>query len=814
MLQDLRYALRTLARSPGFTAVAVVTLALGIGGTATMFGVLDALLLRPPAGVQDADEVVRLYVVRRSGTIQTPRGGAGSYPDYDALRANARGFADLAAFYFPRDFDVDRGESAQRVRGLAVSGNFFSLLGVRAARGRVFLGGADDAPGAPPVTVLSHGFWQRRFGGHPDAVGRPILVNGQMLTVIGVAPRDFVGLGAEPIDLWVPVAMSEPLGLQSEDWRTQPFSIWLNFVGRLAPGAQAEQAAAGAAVALRHAAEGIGGLDQNPGVIVGPLNAARGPYRPKSVSLALWLGLVTGIVLLIAAANVANLLLARAATRRREIGVRVALGASGARLIRQLATESVLLALLGGMAGLLLAAWGGELARQFPIPLASGRPDARMIGFALAVSLATGLLFGLAPALQAARTDPATAIKAAEPRVARGPGQLRMGLVTFQIALSVALLIGAGLFIRSLNRVLTVDAGVDVDRVLVASVNLVKAGYDEAARETFYGAALARLRALPGVERASLARFAPLGGAASTISFHAPGAEQTVIDEGPYENIVTPGFFETVGMQLRGRDFTERDRTGSPPVAVVNETMGRIIAPGGDALGACIPLGVDQVRKGGCTEIIGVARDARHRYLNEKIVPYVFQSAGQHPLESFVPPTILVRTRSKPEAMVRDVHTALQGMAANLPHVDVQRMEALIRRDVLPFRIGARLFTLFGVLALVLAAVGLAGVLSYLVTQRTHEIGVRLSLGAARGDVVRLVVLQGMRPVGLGLGIGLLGAYAGTRLLASLLYGVSARDPLTFVAVPATLVAVALLASWLPAHRATKVDPMVALRSE
>lgn len=807
-MNDLRYAFRSLTQQPGFVAVAVLTLAFGIGGTTTMFGVLDGLFLSPPAGVREPDDLVRIYVVRRSGRIRYPGGGGGSYPDLEAMRAGGRAFAGLAAFSYVRNFDYGRGARAQRIRGQPVTGNFFAVLGVRPGLGRLF-DPADDAASAERTVVLGHGFWLREFGGDPEALGRGIELDGQRFTVVGIVNSDFTGLGAEAVDVWVPLAAVTSPGRMGE-----PLSIWLSFVGRLPPAASRQQAAADAATALRHAASAVPGLDPEPSVLLGPLNDRSTPERSQSANIALWLALATGVVLLIACANVANLLLARGATRRREMAVRLSLGVSGTQLVRQLLTESLVLSLVGGAFGLLLAVWGTDLVRQFPLPPSAARVDPRMIGFTLAVSLATGLIFGIAPALQALRTDPAAGLKAADP-AAPGRGRLRSGLVAFQVALSLALLIGAGLFVRSLAQVLAIDPGVDADRVLVASLKLEEAGYDDAARDAFYDRAVERLRALPAVEEASLARFAPLPlQGAVIISFHVPGRDTLTIDEGPYQNVVAPGFFQTTGMRLlRGRDFDERDRAGAEPVAIVNETMGRLLAGGGDALGMCVPLG-QQARTGGCTRIVGVVADARVRYLQERIVPYVFQPRGQHSLGRIFTPAILIRARGEPGALAPSVRAAIQGLDAGLPYVSVQPMESLYDREVLPFRISARLFTLFGVLALGMAAVGLYGVLAHLVAQRTREIGVRVSLGARAAHVVRLVVRQGMLPVAAGLGIGTVVALLVTRFLESLLYGVSARDPLTFVVVPVVLVAAALLASYVPARRATKVDPMVALRYE
>lgn len=811
LLQDLRYTFRSLARGPAFTAVAVATLALGIGATTTMFGVVDTLFLSPPAGVRDADDLRRIYVVRRAGMVTTPDGGPGSYVDYEALRDRARGFSAVATFGSVSSVDYGLGERAEQIKGQMVSREYFDLLGVRPVHGRFFLADEDTDAAARSV-VLSHAFWRSEFGGDRSVLGETLLLNGESATVVGVAQEGFSGTETTPVDVWIPAAAAAPLGLAWEGWRTQPMAAAISFLGRLAHGAAPEQAAGSAATALRHAAEEIPELDPEPDVLLGPLNTARGPKRSEPASVALWLGFAVGLVLLIATANVANLLLARATRRNREVAIRLSLGVSRGRLVRQFLTESLVLALLGGSAALLVALWGAELVRQFPLPPAASGINPRMLGFTFAVALGTGLFFGLAPALRAVRTDVVTGLKDGNPSGGLGRGRLRAALVAAQVTFAFVALVGAGLFVRSFDRVLSIDAGVDLDQVAVVTIDLGKAGYDAAGQQAFYDEALERLRSLPGVERASLARVTPFDGWSMGIGFSVPGREDLKVEgPGPYVNYVSEDYFRTVGMPIvEGRPFDARDREGAAPAVILNEAMAQVVAPEGGALGSCIAI-LEQVGEGGCTEVVGIATNRRHRLLDEDIVPYIIRPWRQYPAQAS---SLLVRTHGDPSAALGMLRSAVHGLAPDLPYVGAQPLEGLVDSDLLPHRIGATLSTLFGALALALAAIGLYGVLAYIVAERTREIGVRRSLGARHAHVIRFVVRRAMVPVALGLATGIVAALAGTRLLAAMLHDVAPRDTAAFGAAAVVLLAVALLASYVPARRAARVDPMIALRAE
>lgn len=809
--RDIHYALRQMVRNPAFTAVVVITLALGIGANTLMFGALDALFLRPPPEVHEPEQIERIYIVRDEGTMSTPEGGGGSYPDYRDLRAGTRTFRGVAGQFSPTDMDLGLGVRAQQVTGQRVTGGYFPTLSTRPVLGR-FFGPAEDTIPASYVTVISHGFWQRQFGGDPAAVGREIRLQGEIYTVIGIAPEHFHGIDPERVDVWVPTATDPWSDLMSSRGNTG-----LELFGRLAPGVTPEQAAADASAVLRHAAETAVTpewltLDPTPTAFLGPLNEQLGHKRSEAASVALWLAIITGMVLLIACANVANLLLARATRRRREISVRISLGAGRGRLVRQMLTESMLLAVLGGAAGLLLAFLGTDLIRLFPLPPIPSLIDARVLGFAFGVSLLTGVVFGLVPALQASGSGLITGLRDGASVASPSRSRTRTVLLVTQVALSLVLLIGAGLLVRSLAESRSVDMGLDLERLLYVSVNLGGAGYDDPAQNAFYTRAVERLGALPGVERVGLSLLAPLSGSGLGFGFEVDGVtDRPEAPEGPYVNFISPGFFQTTGTPLlRGRAFTAADREGSPSVAVVNETMADLYWPDGSAVGGCIRIGTSDEGPVACTEVIGVVEGIRHRPLEEAF-PKFYLPLSQRDSE---PETIIVRTSGDPEATIADVRSAIQGLAPDLPFVNVIPATQEIAPELRPFRLGAILSSLFGVLALVLASVGLYGVVAFTVAQQTREIGVRIALGAGRSDVLRLVVLRAMLLTLVGVAVGLAGAFAATRFMEGLLYGVGALDPATFVTVPLLLLTVALLASYIPARRATRVDPMVALRAD
>jgi predicted permease len=817
LLQDVRYGLRMLARSPGFTLVAVVSLALGIGVNTAVFSLFNAVLIR------------QLPVVKGQGRLVWLRAPS-SYPDYLDYREQAQSFEGMAAATGTREFSLTRGGEPELVRGEFVTANYFDVLGVGAHAGRGFV----EAEGREParVVVLSHHLWRTRFDSDPDLVGRQLTLNGLGFEVVGVAPEGFVGteVGLNR-ELWVPLSTHSLLnppdaarmldGGEGEDVLRVRYSHWLAVFARLKANVTREQAGAELTAVARRVAEANGGRVSEEAVRriqLLPLSGGMDPGdREQALPVAGVVMAVLGLVLLIACANIAGLLVARAAVRRRETAIRQALGAGRVRLVRQWLTESVLLACLGGAAGLLLALWANDVMTSYaagtPVASLDLRLDYRVLAFTLLVSVGAGVAFGLAPALQASRLDIVTALKTEDALARAGSrrSRLRAAFVTAQVTLSVVLLVCAGLFIRSLWSARTIDPGFRVERALTVPVDLGLLRYKSEEGRAFYRELLSRVAAQPGVESASLVRFAQLGfsfaqGQVFAEGRAAEGGEGTSTGF----NLVGPDYFETMGTQLvRGRDFTEADREGAPGVAVVNETLAAMLWPGEDALGKRVSF---EGAKGPYLEVVGVARDGKYRSLGDRSRPYIYRPV----MQSYEPRmTLVVRTSAAdPRALSGAVREQLRALDRNLPVADVRTLEEQFDLSLLPARIAAWTLGGFGLLALALAAIGIYGVVSYTVAQRTREIGVRMALGARRADVLRLILGEGLSVVGVGLGLGLLLSFAVTRVLGGFLYGVTASDPLTFVGVPALLGSIALAAGYLPARRAAKVDPMVALRYE
>jgi len=814
LLQDIRYTLRTLRRAPGFTAVIVLTLALGIGGNTTIFGFLNALLLRP-LPVQEPDRLVWIFANQDLGSL--------SYPDYLEYRQHGRSFSSLAAFSSVF-LGLKQGEEAERVRGEIVSSEYFSTFGLRPAAGRFFTA-EEGQPGGAPTVVLGHGLWRSHFGGDPQVLGRSLEINGYPFTVVGVAPASFSGtqVGSE-IDVWVPfAALDQALpGLAQRDPLHSRSVRWLKVIGRLQPGAplgraRAEVATIAGRIAQAHPETGPGMLGRP---LLVPAAGGDPELRREQLSLlGLLMGMV-GLVLLIACANVANLLLARAHQRRGEIGVRQALGASRPRLIRQLLIESSLLALLGGALGLLLTAPVSDLLLAFlrptlgPVSL-NLQPDVQVLLFTLAVAVVTGMAFGLAPALNISRVSLAGTLQGVT-RSGRSGGvlgtKLRSLLVVAQVALSLILLVGAGLLLRTLQTQRSSDPGFATGDVLLLSFDLGMGGYDDTTGRAFQRDLTKRVTGLPGVRAAHLANLVPLS----------PGSFRRAVGPEGYEpqpgrpplfamsNAVSPGHFRTLEISLQGRDFDDRDTAESERVAIVNETLARRLWPGKSAIGQRItfpaPPGMPREPD---VRVVGVARTVKYSTLAEEPQPFLYL-----PLEQSYQPanTLFVRTEGDPAGMLDALRRELRELDRDLPVYDVRTLTEQVGASLWPVRLSATLFTIFGILALLLAAMGIYAVVSQSVAQRTHEIGVRLAIGAQRADVFRLVMRQSMKLALIGVAIGLPTAFALTRALQGILFGLGLSDLLTYLVIPLLLAGVAWVAAYMPARRALQVDPVIALR--
>ncbi len=806
-----------LAKSPGFALVAVISLALGIGANTAIFSVVDHVLVRT-LPVSEPERMVTLAGRDEKGRTDN----SFSYPIYVDYRDQNDVFAGLIAWN-ETPINLSEGGQTERVPGVIVSGNYFDVLGVSPALGRVFLPEEDRSMETHPVAVVSYGLWQRRFGGDPKLAGKSIILNGYKFTVIGVAPAEFTGVmrGASP-EIYVPMMMMAQAWptRKNSDLNNRGFS-WLDLMGRLKPGVTREQA--------QEVMTNISGRIEKvyPGftwpqiVLADGSRGETGMARDLSTPLLLLMSIVA-LLLLIACANVANLLLARASARSKEIAVRLAMGASRGRLIRQLMTESLLLSIIGGVVGVLIAVWLSDLLAAYSpptgassSPLLDGRLDLRVLGFTVLLSLVTGVIFGLAPALQSSKPDLVTALK--EVTAALGQGRRRLTLrnllIMAQVALSLVVLICAGLCVRSLRNLQSIDAGFEPAKVLVMSVNLAMNGYKPEQGRQFYAQLLERVSALPGVESASYARNVLLGGSGMRLSVniegHTPPPGQVInLDL----NIVGPEYCRTMKMPLmRGRDFTARDVAGAPRVVIVNETTARAYWPNQEPIGKHIILGSPGGGQPEVVEVIGVVRDSRYRSLTDPVRPAMLLPTGQHYSADL---SLYVRAAGDPKSLIEAVRREVRALDRQLPVYRVRTLEEQKSNSLYSERVTALLLTAFGVMALLLAAMGIYGVMAYSVNQRTREIGIRMALGAQRNDVMRLVLRQGMLMVGSGIVLGLAGTIASTRLIKSFLYGLSATDPITFAVVALLLTFIALLACYVPAKRAAKVDPMVALRYE
>jgi putative ABC transport system permease protein len=808
---DLRYGLRLLIKSPGFTVVAVLALAIGIGANSAIFTVVNSVLLRP-LPFKEPDRIVALWETNRKLTSDFSNRMEVSIGDFLDWREQNQVFEQTAAFYH-RNITITGTDQPEQVQGQVTSAGFFQVLGTKPAIGRTFLPEDELNTGNNRPAVLSHGLWQRRFGSDTELIGKTITLNGKGYTVVGVMPADFKLQfpTTKNIELWLPMILNEKVERNRR-------SHFLYVMGRLKPGITKEQAQAEMDVLSDRLQKQYSETNSGIGARVVPLQEQM--VGKIQLALLVLLGAV-GFVLLIACANVANLLLARASGRQKEMAIRAALGAGRSRILRQLLSESLLLSIFGGAIGLLLALWGLDLLVSLSpedIPrLNEVGLDIRALGFTLAISLLTGIVFGLAPALQSSKLDLNDALKEGSGRGTESlrRHRLRSILIVSEVALALVLLIGAGLMIKSFIKLQEVDLGFNPQNLLKMDISLPQSKY--AKREqiaTFYQQLIERLEAVPGVQSAAVIYPLPMTGDNSTTGFALEG--QTLIPMGDRPSVgyrtTSRNYFRTMGVPLlKGRDFTTQDTEKSPRVVIFNQTAAERFWSGQDPLGKRVTFEDDKDGRPIWFEIVGIVGDVKHLRPDSEQEPVAYFPQLQKP-NFFM--HLVVRTAGEPLAMAGAIRNEVLAIDKDQPVSNIRTMEQLLSNTTSPRRFNMLLLGIFAGVALLLAGIGLYGVMAYSVTQRTHEIGIRMALGAQAGDVLKMVIGEGLRLVLIGVAIGIAGAMALTRLLAGLLFGVTANDPAIFAAVSLLLILVALLASYFPARRATRVDPIFALRFE
>lgn len=811
ILQDLRYGARMLLKKPGFTLIAVITLALGIGANTAIFSLVNTALLRP-LPVAEPDQLVSLNSVSEKGDRNFP---TLSYPNYRDLRDRNDALSGLIAYRMTA-VSLSHDGTNERVWGYLATGNYFEVLGINPALGRLFNEDDDKRQGAHPVAVITWNCWQKRFAADPAIAGKEIIVNGRSFTIIGVTPQDFKGteIGYTP-EIWFPVMMLREVEPGS-DWLESRNSENLFVAGRLKPDVSSDQAESQLRTIAVQLAREYPNENEGKTIMLSPPGLFGNFMRGSVTNFALVLMIVVGLVLLLACTNLANLLLARATERRKEIAIRLAIGASRFRLLRQLITESALLGVAGGVCGLLLAYWLVDtltsLRPPIDIPLSTEMHiDGRVFLFTAIVSLLTGIVFGLLPALQATNPDLVPALKDETSIGGYSRSWLRSSLVVLQITLSLVLLVCAGLVLRGLQRAQLLDPGFVPQNAIMMSFDLGLQGYDGARAKEFKRHLLDRVRAMPGVEYAGVSNYVPLSLNISNNSIFVEGREHGRGANVPMAMVGSAGvgFVEAMGIRLvEGRYFTEADDETKPRVVVVNQDFARRFWQGESPLGKRFSFAGSE---GPWIEVVGVIQDGKYFSLSEDQEPFVYTSLRPTSSGS---PTLVIRTSGDAKDVIAGIRREIQQLDANLPVYEVKTLVEHMDLSLFPARVAASLLGGFGLLALILAAIGIFGVMSYAVSQRTREIGIRMALGAGAKDVFKLIVGQGLTLTVIGLAIGLAIAFVGTRLLSSLLYGVSAVDAFTFALVVVLLSAVAFLACWMPARRAMKVDPQIALRYE
>ena len=819
--QDFRYAARAMRKNPGFTAAVVLTLALGIGANATMFGVIDRLLLQAPAFLRDPGEVHRLYLTANGDNHGMSLGTNQSYQRYQDLIANARSASQIAAQY-QTDLVFGTGDAAREERTAFVSASYWPLFGVQPALGRFFTTAEDQLPQGTAVAVLGYGYWQTHFAGARDVLGKTMRIGRSDYTVIGVTPKGFSGTSLRSVAAFIPLTAGgadifAQIGI--DRWRNSYRVGWIETLVRRKPNVNVEAATADFTNAYRSSLEAQrpteppGGLARSDSLRaraeLASIIQERGSRRSQEAKVAVWLVGVSVLVLLMACANVANLLVARAIRRRREIAVRLAVGVSRGRLLTQLLSESTLLAVAGGAVGVLVAQWGGGLLRGVLLPnveWTAAAVDPRVIGVTVALALITGLVTGLAPMRQLTKTDVVSDLRTGGRGVSLRGSRLRQSLLVLQGAISVVLLIGAGLFVRSFNNVKSLDLGFQPEHILVAELSARGTPIDSARRIELMERLRERALTVPGVQQAAHTVAIPFA-LEWNQRIVVPGIDTASLRDLFYINPVGPGYFETMGTPLvRGRQITDADRAGSQPVAVLSQNAVRRIWPSEEPLGKCVRLeGSDT-----CYVVVGITGDIRLEF-NQDPVRHIYLAGTQ----LYTPDSrMFIRTRGDATGQVEAVRRALQQVAPGFAYVSATALDQIVAPQMRSWRLGATMFTIFGLLALLVASIGLYSVVAYDVSQRTRELGVRVALGASAGAVLRLVVGEGVRVVMVGLVLGAAVAFSLAARVSPLLYNVSPKDPVTYLGVVGVLVVVAVVASLAPALRASRVDPNVALHAD
>lgn len=814
LMSDVKYGMRGLRRSPLFTAIAVVSLALGIGANITMFGVVDALLLSTPSAVQDAPRLRRVYtaVPDRNGEILHSR--QHGYRTYAALRDNVGGFESIAAFA-PRQISSGRGAEARAVNAVLVSPSFFSTLGVRPALGR-FFAASEERDDGTHVAVLGHNTWRVSYAADSTVLGRTIDVAGTPYVIVGVAPRNFDGIDLNRADVWLPLGFATTF-MNARAVTPQGTGYWLQIVAKLRPDASDAQVAREGTKMYRDSWRDAPMYEQTIGkaeLLLGSVMAARGPIPDPNAKVSVWVAAVSILVLLIACANVANLLLLRGLARARETALRLSLGASRWRIVRQALVEGMLVAVGGAACAVALAQWSSRAVYAFLLPDAGARSvfEPQLLAITAVLAVVTGMLASLVPALVATRRNPGPLLGAG--RVVGGAHRLflQRALIGGQVALATILLVGAGLFVSSLRNVRAIDLGLDVPHLLYVQLDLrsqLKGADATKLANATYSAILDRVRRVPGVASATVSAGEPLtsGWGLSLILRGAPRPE--IGSPVPLARAVGGDYFKTMGTALRrGRLFTAADHVYGAHVAIVDEAAAEHYWPGGDPLDPCVQLGDASF----CTEIIGVVANTVQWEVTGASSFQVYVPIESVPTQAVT--MMEVRTHGDPAASVSAIRQAITSVSPDLPWADIRSVSDRLGPQYRPWRLGASMFTAYGVLALFLAAVGLYGLLSYVVAQRSHEIGVRKALGAPSTNVLRMILRWGLGMSVVGVATGILVSVAAGRLVSSRLYGISARDPLVIAICGGSLLAMAALASLLPAIRATRIDPMEMLRGE